>query len=72
MRTLGALLIILALAGCGGTWRHLTATREQYLRDDDECKQENRAAVVVVGIPFGHTDQGAYRRCMELRGYWLE
>ncbi len=72
MRTFGALLVILALAGCGGTWNHLTAPREQFLRDDYECKRENRAIVMVGDIPFGHTDQRMYRRCMELRGYWLE
>ncbi len=72
MRTLGSLLVVLFLAGCGGTWTHQTATREQFLRDDDECKQENRATVMVGDIPFGHTDRGMYRRCMELRGYMLE
>jgi integrase len=41
-RTLGSLLVVLLLAGCG-TWKHPTATREQLLRDDYECKRENRA-----------------------------
>ena len=55
MRIAGALILIVALSGCGAGFRHPTATQETYNKDSYECLKE------AAGLTGSSTSVTAYR-----------
>jgi hypothetical protein len=82
MRLAAVLLVLLAIAGCGGTksWVKSGATKEQFSRDHHECSTESShtGRRLALGGRAGSfhdaavVGQDVYHACMEARGYAAE
>lgn len=70
------MILLLACAACAMKFSKPGLTREQWNKDDYECRRDNQTLSGYGGFYGGYVDTsvdwGMYSRCMRARGYTRE